>query len=89
MSEPTINNINIYGLEVPMIIPEGHMVTGAVVLLTTAGMDEHGTRDGFLCGNSEMPHVQLVGMLRTASLEAEEEALGYGASCACEDCNDD
>lgn len=88
MSEPTLNTINIEGIEVPMIIPEGQIVTGAVVILTTAGMDEHGTSDGFLCGNSQMPHVQLVGMLRTASLEVEAEALGY-SQCDCEDCNDD
>lgn len=89
MSEPTLNTLNIHGLDIPMIVPEGHIVTGAVVILTTAGMDERGTSEGFLCGNSQMPHVQVVGMLRTASLEAEEEALGFGAPCNCEDCNDD
>lgn len=81
--------IDIDGVQVPVAIPEGHIVTGAVLLLTTAGMNERGTSDGFICTSSQMPHVQLVGMLRTATLEVEEEALGYGMSCDCEECGND
>lgn len=87
MNEETqTQTLDIGGVEVPLTLPEGHIVTGAVLLVTTASMDEHGAIEGFICTSSSMPNVQLVGMLRTATIEVEAD-VSYGG-CACEDHDD-
>ena len=88
MNEETQSKtIDIDGVQVPLIIPDGHIVTGAVLMVTTAGMDDLGTSEGFLCTSSAMSQVQLVGMLRTATIEVEN-GVAYG-ECDCEERGND
>lgn len=74
-------NLTVGGMEVPVEIPEGHMVTGAVLIVTTAGIgDENHAEEGFFCTSSSMPSVQLVGMLRAASIQVEASTLDMYAA---------
>lgn len=82
MNEETENRtLDVDGVEVPLSIPEGHIITGAVLMVTTAGMDEHGAIEGFVCTSSSMPQVQLVGMLRTATIEVENDVMYNECDC--------
>lgn len=86
MSEETIKELNIGGVEVPVVIPDGHMVTGAVLIVTTTGISEDNhAEEGFYVTTSSMPSVQLVGMLRAASIQTEESTLCMFAEVGDED----
>ena len=86
MSDETTKEHNIVGVEVPIFIPDGHIATGAVLIVTTTGIsDENHAEEGFYVTTSTMPSVQLIGMLRTASIQTEDSTLCMFAEASEED----
>jgi len=86
MSDETTKELNIGGVEVPIFIPDGHIATGAVLIVTTTGIsDENHAEEGFYVTTSTMPSVQLIGMLRTASIQTEDSTLCMFAEASEED----
>ena len=68
-------SFDIEGQEVNLNIPEGAVITGAVVVATYQRLDEDGqAAAGTLWGMSPVPMVQAVGMVRLAQMAIEGEA---------------
>ena len=84
-NENQIRAINLDGTEVPVVVPDGHIITGAVLLLSTRGIDEGGeTEGGFYITSNRMTDVTKLGMIATADMIVREglrDTLAY----ECED----